>query len=214
MLALLQFTSCSTARPRAVTLTHANLLSHCGTLVTVAGITSERTWLSWLPLYHDMGIISLLAVASNVLMTPEQFVNRPAMWLDAAARHGCSGSATPTFGLRLAAMDLRLNPRRPDLSRLSALVIGAEQVDLDTLEAFGAVTRTSDLTDRTLCPAYGLAEATRAVTMSRPGEPVRSHAVHQQSLEPGARFAWRGREPPAHAGWSSAGVPSPAPTSG
>jgi fatty-acyl-CoA synthase len=190
-LALVQFTSGSTARPRAVTLTHANLLTHCRTVVEVVGVTRGHTWLSWLPLYHDMGIVSLLAItlagASTVLMTPEQFVNRPGAWLDAAARHACFGSATPTFGLRLAAMDLRLNPRRLDLSSVRALVIGAEQVDLDTLGAFAAATGPSGLAPDALCPAYGLAEATLAVTMSRPDEPVRSYAVHRESIEPGQR---------------------------
>lgn len=188
-LALVQFTSGSTARPRAVTLTHANLLTHCRTMAGVVGIGPDHTWLSWLPLYHDMGIISLLTVtlagANTVLMTPEQFVNRPGSWLDAASRHACFGSATPTFGLRLAAMELRLNPRPLDLSAVRALVIGAEQVDLGTLETFTAATGPSGLAADALCPAYGLAEATLAVTMSRPGEPVRSYTVHRDSLEPG-----------------------------
>lgn len=190
-LALVQFTSGSTARPRAVTLTHANLLTHCRTMAEVVGIGPDRTWLSWLPLYHDMGIISLLTVtlagASTVLMTPEHFVNRPGAWLDAASRHACFGSATPTFGLRLAAMELRLNPRPLDLSSVRALVIGAEQVDLETLETFTAATGPSGLAADSLCPAYGLAEATLAVTTSRPYEPVRSYTVHRDSLEPGQR---------------------------
>lgn len=212
-LALLQFTSGSTASPRAVTLTHANLLTHCRTMARVVGIGPDRTWLSWLPLYHDMGIISLLAVtlagASTVLMTPEHFMNRPGAWLDAASRHACYGSATPTFGIRLAAMELRLNPRPLDLSGLRALVIGAEQVDLETLETFTAATGPSGLPADALCPAYGLAEATLAVTTSRPGEPVRSYTVHRDSLEPGQRVRVSEQGMPGTRNLVSCGRPIP-----
>ena len=187
--ALLQFTSGSTARPRAVTLTHANLLFGCGLVPRTLGMASGQTWVSWLPLYHDMGLItfiaSLLTGASMYLTTPEQFVNRPGWWLDTAARHGCYGTMTPTFGLRLAALDLRLNPRRLDLSRLKVVLTGAEPIDHDALQAFAGATAPAGLSPHALCPGYGLAEATLGVTSSRPGEPVRSYVVHRQGLEPG-----------------------------
>ena len=187
--ALLQFTSGSTARPRAVTLTHATLLFGCGLVPRTLGMASGQTWVSWLPLYHDMGLItfvaSLVTGASMHLTTPEQFVNRPGWWLDTAARHGCYGTAAPTFGLRLAALDLRLNPRPLDLSRLEVVLTGAEPIDHGALQAFAGATAPAGLSPHALCPGYGLAEATLGVTSSRPGEPVRSYVVHRQGLEPG-----------------------------
>lgn len=187
--ALLQFTSGSTARPRAVTLTHANLLAGCDLVARTLRMEAGQTWVSWLPLYHDMGLISLITTlttgASMFLATPEHFVNRPGWWLDTAARHGCYGTMTPPFGLRLAALDLRLNPRRLDLSRLQVVVTGAEPIDAEALQAFVDATAPAGLSPDALCPGYGLAEATLGVTSSRPGESVRSYVVHRQGLEPG-----------------------------
>ena len=185
-LALLQFTSGSTAHPRAVGLSHRQVLHHVRSLGTAVGATHKDVWVSWLPLYHDMGLIWMIGAvvmgATMVLEPPEDFLNRPSSWLDAVSKYGGTGTVGPNFAFDLARRDLELNPRRLDLSALRVVCAGAEPIKLETLESFIALTEQLGLSRTALCPAYGLAEATVAVTISRPDQPLTSYVVDRDGL--------------------------------
>ncbi|MTD52375.1 AMP-binding protein, partial [Amycolatopsis sp. RM579] len=104
--ALLQYTSGSTADPKGIMLTHDNLMSNCAALTAHIGHESDRVGLTWLPPYHDMGLIGTLLFALHggwplVMMDPEHFVQAPVRWLRAAAEFGATITVAPAFALEL-----------------------------------------------------------------------------------------------------------------
>ncbi|MDQ6713100.1 MAG: AMP-binding protein [Candidatus Dormibacteraeota bacterium] len=212
-LALLQFTSGSTAHPRAVALAHRQILHQVRALRAVLSTTGADTWVSWLPLYHDMGLIWLVGAAvfgaPMVLEPPEEFLGRPSSWLDAISRYGANGTGAPNFAFGLAARDLALNPRRLDLSSLRNIVTGAEPIDLQTLTSFALLAERYGLPRNALRPAYGLAEATVAVTIARPDQPVLSYIVYRESLGPGSEVRRAEDESSATRTLVSCGKPIP-----
>ncbi|MFI6042516.1 AMP-binding protein [Nocardia sp. NPDC051321] len=180
-IALLQFTSGSTGRPRAVRVSQANL---------IANITMIRDWLkwghdgcaSWLPLHHDMGLIGCLItpVVSRTdlwLMRPDQFVRDPMRWLACFGDGRAALTAAPSFGFAYAARKLRDRTMDGmDLSGWRSAVVGAEPIDSRALNAFAALLHTAGFTPEVFRPAYGLAEATLAVSgldIDRPPRLVR-----------------------------------------
>lgn len=188
-LAFLQFTSGSTGRSRAVALTHGQMLSNIAAIS--AALNLGDCWVSWLPLFHDMGLnILLLAVANEmrmVLAPTEEFLSRPGCWLEAVSRYRGTVTVAPNFAYGLATRDLRANPARPlDLSSLRVAGNGAEAVDAGTFGEFATNAARYGLAPEAICPMYGLAEATLAVSMSRDGEPMRELWVARDDLGPGA----------------------------
>jgi fatty-acyl-CoA synthase len=188
-LAFLQFTSGSTGRSRAVALSHGQMLSNNAAIH--AALDMGDCFVSWLPLFHDMGLnILLLAVARGmrmVLMPTEEFLSRPGCWLEAVSRYRGTITVAPNFAYGLATRDLRANPDRPlDLSSLRVAGNGAEPVDADTVAEFAAQAARHGLAPEAICPMYGLAEATLAVSTSRVGEPMRELWTARDQLGPGA----------------------------
>jgi len=162
--AFIQYTSGSTGRPKGVVLTHANLLANVRAMGRAAQATSRDVFVSWLPLYHDMGLIGAW-LASNyfslhlVLMSPVAFLARPARWLRAIHQHRGTITAAPNFAYEIAAS--RLDEREiegVDLSSLRWAFNGAEAVSADTLERFTARFAKYGLDPRSVAPVYGLAE--------------------------------------------------------
>jgi acyl-CoA synthetase (AMP-forming)/AMP-acid ligase II len=168
-LALIQYTSGSTDRPRGAALTHANLLANLDASVRALGLTPDDRCVTWLPLYHDMGLIGGVLTAifgggSSILITPEAFVLRPAVWLETLSSRAGTYAPAPNFGYQhcvnrvsersLAALDLR--------SWRIALT-GAEPVRLETIRAFTARFARCGFRPGALLPVYGLAESTLAV---------------------------------------------------
>lgn len=188
-LAYLQFTSGTTAHSRAVALSHRNLLTNMGGIGAMLGIDAERDVLvSWLPLFHDMGLISMLLGGvlfriPLVLEPTEEFLGRPGSWLDAISRYGGTTTAAPNFGYSLAARDLRSNPRPLDLSRWRIAGNGAEPIDVDTLDAFTEAAAEHGFRSEAMCPMFGLAEGTLAVTLSVPDEPLHVEGISREVLE-------------------------------
>lgn len=188
-LALLQFTSGTTARSRAVTLTHRHLLTNMAGAGALAEIDASRDVLvSWLPLFHDMGLIGLLfgsvAYAAPLVLEPtEEFLARPGSWIDAISRYGGTITASPNFGYGLAARDITTKRRRLDLSSLRIAANGAEPVDIDTCATFAQTAGAYGFAAEAMCPMYGLAEATLAVTLSRGDEPVAVEWVDREAFE-------------------------------
>jgi 8-amino-7-oxononanoate synthase len=171
----LQLTSGTTSRPRPAVVTHANALANCAGLVEAASLRTEDTTVSWLPLYHDMGLVGmallcLLQGRDLHLLSPFDFLARPADWLRAMSDAGAAVTAGPTFGYRLAVdrtPDTEL--AHLDLSALRIAACGAEPVRADVLSAFARRFAACGMDAAALQPCYGLAEATLAVTYTRPG---------------------------------------------
>lgn len=164
--AFLQYSSGSTGRPKGVVVRHEQLMANLAAIERDAGLNREDTFVSWLPMYHDMGLIgavlgSLWAGCSGLYLSPVDFVSRPVSWLEEITLARGTFSAAPDFAYRLCAeripetclADLDLRSWRVALS-------GAERVRPDTLRRFVARFRTCGFDAKAFMPAYGLAEAT------------------------------------------------------
>ena len=199
-LALIQFSSGSTADPKPVALSHANVMAQLAVLAALLPPEggAPQMGVSWLPLYHDMGLIGCLLLAVYVpgplaLIPPENFLARPALWLRAVARHRATVSVAPSFGYEVAAKRVRDEELAGcDLSSWRLAVCGAEPVPLAGLERFADRFARHGFDRRALCPVYGLAEATLAVTFTPPGrgpaalgvDPVRLAAAGEAAPGP------------------------------
>lgn len=169
-LALLQYTSGSTGDPKGVMLTHANLLANIRAMGTAAQASSTDVFVSWLPLYHDMGLIgawlsSLYFGVPLAVMSPLDFLARPARWLWAIHDHHGTLSGAPNFAYELCLRkiaDSELDGL--DLGSLRMLYNGAEPVSADTVTRFVERFAAHGLRRETLAPVYGLAEACVGLT--------------------------------------------------
>jgi fatty-acyl-CoA synthase len=169
-IALLQYTSGSTGDPKGVTLTHANLLANMRAIAEAAQITGDDVGVSWLPLYHDMGLIGawltlLLQGIPLVVMSPLTFLTRPERWLQAVSKYKGTLGAAPNFAYELC---VRKIPEKAmegvDLSSWRAALNGAEPVNPETLERFANRFAKNGFRPGAMLPVYGLAEASLAVT--------------------------------------------------
>ncbi len=174
-LALLQYTSGSTGNPKGVMLTHANLLANVRSIGEALGLRNEDVGVSWLPLYHDMGLIGawlmpLYFGLPVVVMSPLAFLSRPAKWLRAFHRYRGTIGAAPNFAYELAAAKISDDDLKGiDLSSWRAALNGAEPVLPATLDRFVSRFAASGFRRETLLPVYGLAEASLAVTIPQVG---------------------------------------------
>lgn len=164
-IAFLQYTSGSTGDPKGVMLSHANLLANLRAMGEAIEARSDDVFVSWLPLYHDMGLIgawfgSLYYGMRLVLMSPFAFLTRPARWLHVIAQHQGTISAAPNFAYELCAHkvpDADITGLRLSSWRLA--LNGAEPVSPATLEAFGKRYAPYGLSLMAITPVYGLAES-------------------------------------------------------
>ncbi|GGO88472.1 acyl-CoA synthetase [Marinobacterium nitratireducens] len=174
-IALLQYTSGSTGNPKGVVLSHANLLANIRAAGQALRVDSRDVFVSWLPLYHDMGLIgawfgSLYHAVRLVSLPPQDFLARPARWLEALHRHRGTLSAAPNFAYELC---LQRVPEPLleglDLSAWRLALNGAEAVNPATLEAFSRRFERCGLQRTTVFPVYGLAECSVALAFPEPG---------------------------------------------
>jgi acyl-CoA synthetase (AMP-forming)/AMP-acid ligase II len=189
--AFLQYTSGSTSAPKGVMVSHASLLANLAMIAEAFGNTRTSTYVGWVPLYHDMGLIlsalqSLYVGATGVLMAPVAFLQRPLLWLRAIADYRAEIAAAPNF-----AYDLCVERYRPgemagiDLSGWRLALNGAEPVRAETLRRFAATFAPHGLAADALYPAYGLAEATVLVAAGRRGEGARIRTASRDGLRQG-----------------------------
>jgi acyl-CoA synthetase (AMP-forming)/AMP-acid ligase II len=169
-LALLQYTSGSTASPKGVMVSHANLLDNLEMIRRAFGNTGTSNYVSWVPLHHDMGLVlnvleAFYVGAPCVLMAPVAFLQRPLSWLKAIHDMRAEVAGAPNF-----AYDLCVSRFRPegmtdiDLSGWRVAFNGAEPVRAETLERFATTFEPYGFNRRALYPCYGMAEATLLIT--------------------------------------------------
>jgi acyl-CoA synthetase (AMP-forming)/AMP-acid ligase II len=195
-LGLVQFSSGTTVDPKPVALSHRALLAQVEAINSLwpdaadraAGEGIVHSAVSWLPLYHDMGLIGILfsalfRPAMATLIGPEAFVARPAIWLRALSRHRATVSAAPNFAYALATAKIRDEELAGvDLSSWRLALDGAEPVVPEVLRAFQERFARWGLRPEALTPVYGLSEAALAVTVSDLDRPFRSRRFDRRRL--------------------------------
>ena len=197
--AFLQYTSGSTGQPKGVILTHANLLANIRAMGEAVQADSTDVFVSWLPLYHDMGLIgawlgSLYFSTPLVLMSPLAFLTRPQRWLWTIHKHRGTLTAAPNFAyeLCLSKVDDR-DLEGLDLSSLRMALNGAEPVSSNTVRYFSDRFAPYGFRPQAMAPVYGLAEA--SVGLAFP-PPDRGPLIDRIQREP---FASLGKAVPAEA---------------
>ncbi len=170
-LAFLQYTSGSTGEPKGVMLTHANLLANIRAMVDALEIDSSDSVVSWLPLYHDMGLIGswMMPFAMGLplaVMSPLAFLSKPERWLWAVHQHRSTIAAAPNFAFELCVRKIAdRDIEGLDLSSWRCLLNGAEPVNPRTIDRFVERFARYGFRPEALMPVYGLAEATLAATI-------------------------------------------------
>ncbi len=191
--ALIQYTSGSTGEPRGVVLTHSQLLANVRALGRAADVTPEDTFVSWLPLYHDMGLVgawhcTMYFGLPLILLSPLQFLARPASWFEAISTYRGTLSAAPNFAFqacveRISDADLE----GLDLSSWRVAIDGSEPVSEPVVDAFVDRFAPYGLRRGTMCPAYGLAEVGVGLTITPVGRGPRVDHVSRGRLERSGR---------------------------
>jgi 1-acyl-sn-glycerol-3-phosphate acyltransferase len=188
-LALLQYTSGSTGDPKGVQLTHANLLANMRAISEAVRIDSNDVGVSWLPLYHDMGLIGawltlLLNGIPLVVMSPLAFLTRPERWLQAVSKYKATLTAAPNFAFELCVRKISDKALEGvDLSSWRVSMNGAEPVNPQTLERFIDRFSKFGFQRGTMMPVYGLAEASLAVTAPPVNRGPRVDRVEREAFE-------------------------------
>ncbi|MBI2379440.1 MAG: AMP-binding protein [Gammaproteobacteria bacterium] len=214
-IALLQYTSGSTAAPKGVILSHAQLLANIRAMGQAAGARPNDVFVSWLPLYHDMGLIgawlgSLYHGCLLVLMAPQDFLARPARWLWALHRYRGTISAAPNFAYELCLTRIAEEELQGlDLSAWRLAFNGAEPVSPETLQGFQARFAASGLRPDAVLPVYGLAEACLGLSFPPPGRPARRLCVDRDALQTGGRVEPARDDAPGRTCLLSCGLPLP-----
>ena len=202
-LALVQFSSGTTVAPKPVALSHRAIVAQVEALNSFWPDDGEvhHTGVSWLPLYHDMGLIGCIFPALErpsvqTLIGPEVFVAKPALWLRAISTYRATISVAPNFAYALCVDRIRDDQLEGvDLSTWQVALNGAEAVSPGVLRAFQERFARWGFRPEALTPVYGLSEATLAVSFSRLDAPFRAERFDREALARGlARRAPAGRE--------------------
>ncbi|WP_116198748.1 fatty acyl-AMP ligase [Amycolatopsis circi] len=183
----LQFTSGSTAAPKGVRVTHANVVANCAAIIGALRLERERDrGVSWLPMYHDMGLVGfvlapLMARCPVTFLPTLRFALSPRLWLETVSRHRATVTFAPNFGLALAVKNTPAEElQRLDLSCLRVVGCGAEPNHPETLRSFAAHFAPAGLRLGTLVPCYGMAEATLAISFGEIGVPVAPDVIQKE----------------------------------
>ncbi len=188
-IALLQYTSGSTSLPKGVIVSHGNLIENSEMIRIALGNTRNSTHVSWVPLYHDMGLIlnalqSLYVGAPCVLMAPVSFMQRPLTWLRAIHDYRAEVAGGPNF-----AFDLCVRRHRPeeihgiDLSCWKVALNGAEPVRASTIDRFASTFAPYGFDAKSIHPAYGMAEATLLISAGQRGTGPVSRRIDRDPLQ-------------------------------
>jgi fatty-acyl-CoA synthase len=187
-LAILQFTSGSTSEPKGVMLPHRTICANHDAMIEVATISDDDVIVSWLPLYHDMGLIGLLLVGmctgiDLVLAAPQDFMGDPGRWMEWISTYAGTITAGPNFSWVLATRALRTSKERLDRSRLRVALNAAEPDDPDTVRSFITAGERHGLRPEAVFPAFGMAEVAIGGTFPPPMAGLRTDWVDRTVLE-------------------------------
>jgi amino acid adenylation domain-containing protein/non-ribosomal peptide synthase protein (TIGR01720 family) len=192
-IAFIQFSSGSTGNPKGVVLTHKNLITNVAAIAAGADYTPDDSTLSWMPLTHDMGLIGfhispLFSGMQQSIMSTEAFIRRPSLWLEKATEHKSSILASPNFGYKYVLKHLRsCDAVKLDLSAVRVLYNGAEPISISLCDEFTEMMKEFHFRGKAMCPVYGLAEASLAVSMSGMQDEVKYITLDRNHLTEGDR---------------------------
>jgi len=187
-LALLQYSSGSTGQPQGVMITHANIMANAEMIRRQFGYHDQSTFVSWLPIYHDMGLIGnllqpLYLGTSTVLMPPAAFLQKPVRWLAAISHHRARTTGAPNFAFDLCARVVTAEQKANlDLSCLELIYNGSEPIDARAFERFADAFAGCGLRRTSLFACYGMAETTLLATGGKAGDGYRALRVDPSAL--------------------------------
>ena len=216
--AFIQYTSGSTSHPKGVVLTHRCVAENIGGIHGPRGldVTASDIGVSWLPLYHDMGLIGmsfapLYGARPVVLMAPEMFVKRPVEWLRAITQYRATISYAPNFAYDLCVRRVKdRDVEGLDLSSWRVAGCGAEPVNAQTLAAFAEKFGRAGFRAASFLPSYGLAEHVLAATLAARDREPRVDTVSADGFRPDASRRRRIQRPTRRSPSSAADVHFPA----
>jgi fatty-acyl-CoA synthase len=214
-IAFLQYTSGSTGDPKGVILTHANLLANIRSIVSGLEIRPDDACVSWLPLYHDMGLIGawfvpLFIGIPLIVMSPLAFLSRPERWLRAIHKHRATIAPAPNFAYELCVRKIADKDLEGlDLSSWRAATNGAEPVRAETLERFAKRFEPYGFHPKALMAVYGLAEASLAISVPRLGDGYKVDRIERTPFESEGRAIPVGAGDAATLEFVNAGKPLP-----
>ncbi len=189
-IAFIQFSSGSTGLPKGVVLTHRNVIANMEAIGQAAQYSEADSMLSWMPLTHDMGMIGfhlnpLFCGINQYLIPTHSFVRRPAIWMDKASEHKITILCSPNFGFRYLLKYLKEENRTWDLSNVRIVYNGAEPISEKLCREFNQAMEKFALRSTAMCPVYGLAEASVAVSMSSVTDEFMQVSLNRLKLNPG-----------------------------
>ena len=189
--ALIQYTSGSTSRPKGAVISHANLTANLSFIARRFGHSPNSQGLIWMPAYHDMGLIGgilqpLFCGFPVAVMSPLQVLQRPALWLEAVTRYRATSSGGPNFAFELCTRRIpESRAAQLDLSSWDVAFCGAEPVRIDVLDAFAARFGRVGFRRTAFYPCYGMAESTLMITGGHKDSQPRAFTVDAEALSAG-----------------------------
>ncbi|KVQ77607.1 AMP-binding protein [Burkholderia ubonensis] len=187
--AFLQYTSGTTGTPKGVMVSHGNLMHNLGMLREWFAYDERSTMVSWLPPYHDMGLIGVILTSlyggfRSVLMAPERFIQHPYLWLRAISEYRADLTGAPDFAYRMACRRISDEQLATlDLSCIRTAYNGAESVRAGTLSDFAKRFAAAGFSAGSFRPCYGLAEGTLFVAGRTAQQPIRTVCADQAALQ-------------------------------
>jgi fatty-acyl-CoA synthase len=188
-LAYVQYSSGSTSAPKGVLITQKAIMANTTGIVRDGfKVKPDDRAFSWLPLYHDMGLVGfcLAPLVSQLpvdYLATTSFARRPALWLKLMSENKCTTASSPTFGYDLAAKRIANDAITLDLSHWRAACIGGDMVRADVLKRFAETLAVAGFNARAFMPSYGMAESTLAVSISDPDTPIKIDTIDLNALK-------------------------------